>query len=65
MSAVETPVAGGVPYLPAVWDSPLMAAPPQRGGVIQPTLSFMAMVFRPFMFHKDRRMRIYAHKLAR
>lgn len=40
-------------------------APPQRGGVIQPTLSFMAMVFRPFMFHKDRRMRIYAHSLAR
>lgn len=38
---------------------------PQRGGVIQPTLSFMAMVFRPFMFHKDRRMRIYAHILAR
>lgn len=74
MSAVETPVAGGVPYLPAVWDSPylsavwdlpLMAAPPQRGGVIQPTLSFMAMVFLSFMFHKDHRMRIYAHSLAR
>lgn len=28
-------------------------------------LSFRALVFRPFMFHKDRRMRIYAHSLAR
>ena len=38
---------------------------PQRGEVIQLALSFRALVFRPFMFHKDRRMCIYAHNLAR
>jgi len=38
---------------------------PQRGEVIQLALSFRAMVFRPFVFHKDLRIRIYAHSLAR
>lgn len=82
MSAVETPVAGDVPYVPAVREVPIYrrlgkslstgsleqsfdGCAPQRGGVIQPALSFMAMVFRSFMFHKDRCMRIYAHRLAR
>ena len=37
---------------------------PQIGEVIQPTLSFRVFVFRPFMFHKDRYMRIYAHTIA-
>ena len=52
-------------YVPAVWDDPLMSDAPQRSEVIQLGLSFRALVFRPFMFHKDRRMRIYAHSLAR
>lgn len=31
---------------------------------MQLALSFRAMVFRPFMFHEDRYMRIYAHAIA-
>ena len=56
---------GDSPYVPAVWDGPLMSGAPQRGEVIQLALSFRALVFRPYMFHKDCRMRIYAHSLAR
>ncbi len=52
--------------VPAVGDGPLMSdALRGGGGASLPTLSFWALVFRPFMFHKDRRMRIYAHCLAR
>lgn len=64
MSAVEMPVAGDVPYVPAVWDGPLMSGAPRGGGVIQLALSFKATVFRRFMFHEDRYMRIYAHVIA-
>lgn len=63
MSAVEMPAAGDVPYVPAVWDG-LDVWCPQRGGVIQLALSFRATVFRRFMFHEDRYMRIYAHVIA-
>lgn len=31
---------------------------------MQLALSFRAMVFRRFMFHEDRYMRIYAHEIA-
>ena len=32
---------------------------------MQLALSFRALVFRLFLFHKNRCMRIYAHSLAR
>lgn len=38
---------------------------PQSGEVIQPTLPFRALVFRPFMLYEDPRMHIYAYSLAR
>ena len=75
MSALEMPVPVDVPLLSAAGDVPFFAGslgrsfdvwcPPQRGEVIQLALSFRAMVFRPFVFHKNLRMRIYAHSLAR
>ena len=32
---------------------------------MRPSLSFRALFFRPFMFRKDFRTRIYAHIIAR
>lgn len=61
----QVPAVGDVPHVPAVWDGPLMAGAPRGGEVIQLALSFWALVFRLFMLHKERRMRIYAHSFAR
>lgn len=73
MSAVETPVAGDVPLCGQLGKSLSVGSLgrsfdvwcPQRGEVMQLALSFRALVFRSFMFHKDRYMRIYAHVIAR
>ena len=64
MSAVEMPAAGDVPYVPEVWDGPLMSDVLRGGGVSRPTLCFRALAFRFFMFRNDRRMRVCAQTLA-
>lgn len=64
MSAVEMPAAGGRSLCAGSLGRSFDVWCPQRGGVIQLALSFRATVFRRFMFHEDRYMRIYAHVIA-
>ena len=52
-------------YVPAVWDGPLMSDAP-RGVEYHGLLCSLGLwCSAPFVFHKDLRMRIYAHSLAR
>lgn len=62
---LKGPVVGGQSLCAGSLGQSFDGCAPQRGGVIQPTLSFRALVFRLFMLHKDRRMRIHAHSFAR